>query len=243
MHRQRHNLRDGGLRGVVICLAHPEFSQVEVSGEVVHCGAGARLKAVAVEARRHGLSGLEFLEGIPGSVGGSLRMNAGAMGGAIFDRVESVRLMDFTGGISERGARELEVHYRECPALKTHIAVGARLRGLPAGSTPIVERMNAFNKKRWESQPAQPSAGCIFKNPESIPAGRLIDELGLKGTRLGGAMVSDVHGNFIVNLGGATARDVLGLIEIVRRRAREVRGLELRTEVEIVGSDEPVSRA
>ena len=97
--------------------------------------------------------------------------------------------------------------------------------------------MEAGNRKRWESQPAQPSAGCIFKNPADLPAGKLIDELGLKGTRVGNAMVSDVHANFIVNLGGASAREVLELIEVVRSRAKEKRGIDLHTEVEILGQD------
>ena len=96
-------------------------------------------------------------------------------------------------------------------------------------------RMDGYSQKRWESQPRQPSAGCIFKNPKSIGAGRLIDELGLKGTRVGGAAVSDVHGNFIVNEGNATARDVLALIEVIRGRVRAARGIELETEVEILG--------
>src|SRR5262249_25068564 len=96
-------------------------------------------------------------------------------------------------------------------------------------------RMQQFSRKRWESQPAAPSAGCIFKNPKTIPAGRLIDELGLKGARVGGAMVSDVHGNFIINDGHATAQDVLNLIEIIKERARSARGIDLETEVEILG--------
>ncbi|MBC8002757.1 MAG: UDP-N-acetylmuramate--L-alanine ligase, partial [Opitutaceae bacterium] len=234
-------VRDGGIRGVVICLAHPSFSRIEVVGDRLHCGAGARLKAVSVEARRRNLTGLEFLEGIPGSVGGSLRMNAGAMGGWIFETVESIRIMDHAGTLHDRPAIEVEAHYRVCPLLKTNIAIGAVLKGTATDPESVAGRMNTFNKKRWESQPAQPSAGCVFKNPSAIPAGRLIDELGLKGTRIGGAMVSDVHGNFIVNLGGATARDVLDLIEVVRRKAREDRGIELGTEVEIVGVDEPRS--
>ena len=117
-------MKDGGFRGVVICLAHAHFSRIEARGERLNCGAGARLKAVAVEARRNGLGGLEFLEGIPGSVGGALRMNAGAMGGAMFDVVESVRLMDFAGNVHERAAVELAAAYRSCPMLKTHIALG-----------------------------------------------------------------------------------------------------------------------
>jgi UDP-N-acetylenolpyruvoylglucosamine reductase len=95
--------------------------------------------------------------------------------------------------------------------------------------------MKAYSQKRWDSQPAAPSAGCIFKNPATIPAGKLVDELGLKGTRVGGAVVSDVHGNFIVNDGTATASDVLKLIDVIKARAREARGLDLHTEVEIVG--------
>ena len=228
-------IKDMGFRGVVICLAHPYFSRIEVVGERLHCGAGARLKAVAVEAKRHGLAGLEFLEGIPGSVGGALRMNAGAMGGATFDVVETVRLMDYGGTVQERSARELPVAYRSCAALREHVALSAVLRGAAGSREAIEQRMNEYSRKRWQAQPAAPSAGCMFKNPQAIPAGKLIDELGLKGTRVGGAVVSAEHGNFIVNDGAATARDVLELIEIIRRRVRAERGIELETEVEIVG--------
>lgn len=228
-------IRDGGLRGMVLCLAHPRFSQVEVTGERLRCGAGARLKAVAVEARRHGLAGLEFLEGIPGSVGGAMRMNAGAMGDWLFDVVDRIRFMDWEGRIHERQASEVNVEYRGCPLFKNHVALGAVLRGQAAPKEAIQARMEAFSRKRWESQPSQPSAGCIFKNPATVPAGRLIDELGLKGTRVGGAFVSDVHANFIVNDGTATARDVLALIEVIKDRARTVRGIELETEVQILG--------
>jgi UDP-N-acetylenolpyruvoylglucosamine reductase len=180
---------------------------------------------------------LEFLEGIPGSVGGALRMNAGAMGGAIFEAVESVRLMDFDGQVNERAVEELSPAYRSCPILKTHIALTAVLRGDPGRREVIEQRMNDYNRKRWQSQPAAPSAGCMFRNPASIPAGKLIDELGLKGARVGGAMVSAEHANFIVNDGTATARDVLALMEVVRHRARLERGIELETEVEIVGEE------
>lgn len=228
-------VKDGGFRGVVICLAHACFTRIELAGERLHCGAGAKLKAVAVEARRNGLTGLEFLEGIPGSVGGALRMNAGAMGGAIFDVVESVRLMGLDGVVCERSRRELPVAYRRCPTLKEHIALSAVLHGRPGAREAIEQRMNEYSRKRWQTQPAAPSAGCMFKNPASIPAGKLIDELGMKGTRVGGAVVSAEHGNFLVNDGGATAKDVLELIELIRQRARANRGIELETEVEIVG--------
>ena len=243
-------VRDGGYRGVVVCLAHESFSKIEflveqascLSGRLeacptIRCGAGAKLKNIAVEARRHGLSGLEFLEGIPGSVGGALRMNAGAMGSQTFEVVESVRLMDFDGNLREVKPPELSVKYRGCDTLKYHIALGAVLKGRPDSPESIAQRMSAFSQKRWASQPAAPSAGCAFKNPPSIPAGKLIDELGLKGTRVGGAAVSPEHGNFIVNDGNATARDVLELIAILQQRAKAERGIELQTEVEIIGAD------
>src|SRR5271169_5921467 len=116
-------VRDGGFRGVVICLSQPDFSRIEVEGGRLRCGAGARLKNVAVEARRNSLSGLEFLEGIPGSVGGALRMNAGAMGGATFDVIESVSLMDFDGVVRRWTPREMSVEYRSCDLFKDHIAL------------------------------------------------------------------------------------------------------------------------
>jgi UDP-N-acetylmuramate--alanine ligase len=228
-------IRDGGIRGVVISLAHETFSRVQIVGEHMHCGAGAKLKIVSVEARRAGLAGLEFLEGIPGSVGGALRMNAGAMGAWMFEVVEQIRFMDFSGVAHERKASEVNVEYRGCPLFKTHIALGAVLRGTPSSKEVIQERANQYNAKRWETQPAQPSAGCIFKNPKTVPAGKLIDELGLKGTKRGGAMVSTVHGNFIVNEGNATAKDVLELIDFIKQTAKAKRGIELETEVEILG--------
>lgn len=228
-------VRDGGFRGVVICLAQPEFCRIRVDGFRLHCGAGARLKNVAVEARRSGLSGLEFLEGIPGSVGGALRMNAGAMGGATFDLVELVRVMAYDGAVRELPPEEMAVAYRGCATLKSLVAVGAVLRGRPDSGESIAQRMSAFSQKRWSSQPAAPSAGCMFKNPAAMPAGKLIDELGLKGSRVGGARVSPEHGNFLVNDGHATAADVLGLIEFLQARVRTERGIELHPEVEIIG--------
>jgi UDP-N-acetylenolpyruvoylglucosamine reductase len=225
---------DAGFRGVIVCLAQPTLSGVAVDGHRLVCGAGARLKTVAVTARRHGLAGMEFLEGIPGSVGGALRMNAGAMAAETFDIVDSVRLMSFAGEIRELKPAEMAVHYRSCDTLKNHIALGAVLCGRPDAVEAITQRMDAYSKKRWSSQPAAPSAGCAFKNPAEIPAGKLIDELGLKGTRVGGAVVSQQHGNYIINDGGATARDVLELIALLQARVRAARGIELHTEVEIL---------
>ena len=231
-------VRDGGFRGAAICLKQPAFSEIVVDGAEISCGSGARLKQVAQAAKEHELGGLEFLEGIPGSVGGALRMNAGAMGGATFDSLISVRYMSHDGEIHERAATEVESGYRSCPLFRENIALGAVFRCEPADRESIQRKMDACSQKRWGSQPAAPSAGCMFKNPEQIPAGKLVDELGLKGFRIGGAMVSDVHGNFVVNAGGARAGDVLDLIARVKETALAERGIELRTEVEIIGEDD-----
>lgn len=228
-------IKDKGIRGAVICLAQPAFAKFEIIGEQLHCGAGVRLKTVSVEARRNGLAGLEFLEGIPGSVGGALRMNAGAMNAWTFDAVVSLRYMDYHGEIHSKLASEVPVTYRSCPLLTTNLALSAVFQGRPESKEEIEQRMKAYSQKRWNTQPAAPSAGCIFKNPATVPAGKLVDELGLKGTRVGGAVVSDVHGNFIVNDGTASANDVLKLIAFIKQRAQEARGLDLHTEVEIVG--------
>ena len=230
-------VRDGGVRGVVASLAQEAFARVDTEGDRVRAGAGARLKQVALEARRASLAGLEFLEGIPGSVGGGLRMNAGAHAAWTFDVLEAVRFMTPAGEVRECPASDVPARYRHCPFFTDHIALAAVFRGRPAAAAAIRARMDELNRQRWASQPRQPSAGCIFKNPETTPAGRLIDALGLKGARVGGAEVSPVHANFMVNTGGATARDFLELIEQVRARARAVAGIELETEVEIVGED------
>jgi UDP-N-acetylenolpyruvoylglucosamine reductase len=230
-------VRDGGFRGVVVCMNQAAFAWIEVIPPLLRCGAGARSKAVAVEARRHGLAGFEFLEGIPGGIGGALRMNAGAMGGSIFDAVESVRLMDWEGNVRECPGAEMGAVYRNCAALKTRIALNAVLRGQPDSPERIAQRMNEFSQRRWRSQPAAASAGCAFKNPETVPAGKLIEDLGLKGLRVGGASVSLEHANFIVNDGRATARDILDLIALIQRRVRAGRGIELESEVEIIGNE------
>lgn len=230
-------VRDGGIRGVVISLAHEHFSRIEIDGLRLTCGAGARLKNVAQEAKRQGIAGMEFMEGIPGNIGGGLRMNAGAMQSEMFAVVESVRFMDRAGEVHERPVGEVPVEYRHCALFDENIALGVVLRGRADEPAAIDERMQAYSQKRWASQPPKPSAGCIFKNPALIPAGKLVDELGLKGTRIGGAVVSAEHGNFIVNDGTATAKDVLALIEIIKQKVRQTRGIEMRTEVQIVGED------
>lgn len=230
-------IRDGGIRGVVISLAHEHFSRIEIADMRLTCGAGARMKTVAQEAKRSGIAGMEFMEGIPGNIGGGLRMNAGAMQSEMFAVVESVRFMDRQGNVHERSAGEVPVEYRHCALFDENIALGVVLSGRPDEPAAIDARMQTYSQKRWASQPPKPSAGCIFKNPAVIPAGKLVDELGLKGTRVGGAVVSDEHGNFIVNDGSATAKDVLALIEIIKQKVRQTRGIEMRTEVQIIGED------
>jgi UDP-N-acetylmuramate--L-alanine ligase/UDP-N-acetylenolpyruvoylglucosamine reductase len=228
---------DGGIRGVVISLSNDEFTRIEVDGERLVARAGARLKAIVAVAARHQLSGLEFMEGIPGSLGGALRMNAGAMGRQTFDVVEWVRYISYAGDTYDAEAKSLPVTYRSCPVFHNHIALSAILRGTKAERKAIDNRLKAFAQRRWASQPAKPSAGCIFKNPERIPAGKLIEELGLKGMSIGGARVSEVHGNFIVNEGRATASDVMQLIAAIRQRARQERGIDLEPEVMILGAE------
>ena len=228
---------DGGIQGVVIGLTNEEFSKVEVDGERVLARAGARLKTIVTVAARHGLGGLEFMEGIPGSLGGALRMNAGAMGKQTFDIVDWVRYISYSGDIYDTEAKNLPVAYRSCPVFHNHIALSAILHGTKTEKKTIDGRLRAFAEKRWSSQPAKPSAGCIFKNPAAIPAGKLIEELGLKGMAVGGARISEMHGNFIVNEGKATAGDVLQLIAAIRDRAQRERGIDLEPEVMILGSE------
>ena len=227
---------DSGVRGLTVRLNDKQFSGVEVEGDRIRCGAGARMKKIAIEARRNCLSGMEFLEGIPGTIGGGLRMNAGAWGGEMSQIVESINYMDMAGKVFEIGVKELHFSYRSCPLMQNHIALQAILLGKPDDMEAISNRMAVFSSKRWDAQPKARSAGCIFKNPDSIPAGKLVDELGLKGASEGGAMVSIEHGNFIVNKGGATAGDFLKLNEHIRQRAYDERGIDLKTEVQIIGS-------
>src|SRR5437870_5216086 len=182
-----------------------------------------------------GLGGVEWMEGIPGAVGGSLRMNAGAMGSQTFENVVRIRYLDANGEPHTKTRDELEVHYRNFPLLENNFAVSAAFRGHPAPAEEILRKLEASQEKRRTTQPAAKSAGCIFKNPDSCPAGKLVDELGLKNSCVGRARVSEVHGNFIVNDGGATAADMLELIEQIKSAAHTKRGIELETEVQIVG--------
>lgn len=231
-------VRDGGIRGVVAHLARGEFRKVEVRGRQIAAGAGVKLKEVAYAARDAHIAGFEFLEGIPGNVGGGLRMNAGAMGGETFDRVVSVRFVDPNGEFHTRTPAELDVHYRHVGVLEKNYAVSATFRGETGAPEEIESRLQESMKKRRTTQPKESSAGCIFKNPGPIPAGKLVDQLGLKGARVGAARVSEIHGNFIVNDGGATAADVLALINRVKETALRERNITLECEVQIIGEEE-----
>jgi len=228
-------VRDGGLRGVVVHPCGGDFDKIEVNGSEITAGVGAKLREVAYAAKTAGIGGLEWMEGIPGAVGGGLRMNAGAMGAQTFENVVRVRYLDANGEAHTKTRDELDVHYRNFPLLEKNFAVSAVFRGQPAPLEEIVRKLEASQEKRRTSQPAAKSAGCIFKNPDSCPAGKLIDELGLKNSRIGKARVSEVHGNFIVNDGGATAAEMLELIDRIKATARAKRGIELETEVQIVG--------
>jgi UDP-N-acetylmuramate--L-alanine ligase/UDP-N-acetylenolpyruvoylglucosamine reductase len=228
---------DDGVDGLVVALAHEAWSRFELrAGGRVWAGAGLRLKRLCGLAAAAGLSGFEFLEGIPGSVGGALRMNAGAMGGWTFDLVEEVELMTLNGEVRTLKRSEMHADYRHCAELLEAIALGALFK--PAGemaAEAISRQIELFKRKRRESQPREPSAGCIFKNPTGDSAGRLIDASGLKGERVGDAEISPVHANFIINRGGATSAEVIELIRRVRARVRGLQGVELEPEVMLYG--------
>jgi UDP-N-acetylmuramate--alanine ligase len=228
---------DEGVDGLVISLAHEAWSVFEPRGNGrIWVGAGLRLKNLCGLAVKAGLVGFEFLEGIPGNVGGALRMNAGAMGGWMFDVVEEVQIMSLDGEVQTLAKAAMHVDYRHCAELHHAIALGALLRPASQADAEAVSRqIDVYRKKRQESQPREPSAGCIFKNPPGTSAGRLIDECGLKGERVGDAEVSAVHANFIVNRGRASGADVLELVRRIRARVRQIKGVDLQPEVLLYG--------
>jgi UDP-N-acetylenolpyruvoylglucosamine reductase len=228
---------DEGVNGLVISLRHPAWETFEPQTDGrVWAGAGLRLKNLCGLAAKAGLVGFEFLEGIPGNLGGALRMNAGAMGGWMFDVVEEVKLMTLDGEILTLKKGEMQVDYRHCAQLHEAIALGSLLKpALQADAASIASQIEAYKEKRQKSQPREPSAGCIFKNPPNDSAGRLIDASGLKGERVGDAEVSTVHANFIVNRGNATSADVIALVRRVRARVELRQGVKLEPEVLLYG--------
>ncbi len=230
---------DEGVDGLVLSLAHEAWATFEPRTEGrVWAGAGLRLKNLCGLAAKAGLTGFEFLEGIPGNIGGALRMNAGAMGGWMFDVVEAVQLITLTGEVRMVPRAEMHVGYRHCAELHSAIALGALLRPATHADTEAVNRqIDVYKKKRLESQPRDPSAGCIFKNPAGNSAGRLIDQSGLKGERVGDAEVSTVHANFIVNRGAATSADLIALVRHIRARVHAAHGIDLEPEVLLYGKN------
>lgn len=230
-------IHDEGFNGLVVHLRAPHWQFIRrLDGDRLEVGAAVRLQALSTKACKWGLRGFEFLEGIPGSVGGALRMNAGAMGSWMFELVEEVRLVTKEGAYQCLPREACQVAYRSCHELTDAVAVSAVLRAPGNEDEAVIrERMRQFARKRLDSQPKDPSAGCIFKNPEGLHAGKLIDELGLKGYAVGKAEVSRAHANFIVNRGGASCADVLELIRNLRERVKAVHGVELEPEAILVG--------
>jgi UDP-N-acetylmuramate--alanine ligase len=231
-------VRDGGIDGLVIHPDGGDFARIEVDRKTYQITAGVAvgLKRLSGTAAKEGIGGFEWMEGIPGAVGGGLRMNAGAMGLETFEQVVRVRLVDGAGEIREVDPADMDVHYREVGRLKTQFAIAATFRGHASSQEQIQKLLDASASKRKTSQPIAASAGCIFKNPsKEWPAGKLVDSLGLKNTHVGAARVSEVHGNFIVNDGGASAADVLTLIERIKTAAWEQRQIRMETEVQVIG--------
>ena len=230
---------DEGVDGLVISLAHPVWQACEPRpGGRLWVGAGLRLGSLCGYASKAGLAGFEFLEGIPGSVGGALRMNAGAMGGWIFDVVEEVQFITLAGDVRTLPREKIRTGYRECGDLIEAIALGALLRPAATAESGAIDRqIEAYRNRRREAQPREPSAGCVFRNPAAGAAGKLIDELGLKGERVGDAEVSTVHANFIINRGQASAAEIIALIRRVRESVRQARGIILEPEVLLYGRE------
>jgi UDP-N-acetylmuramate--L-alanine ligase/UDP-N-acetylenolpyruvoylglucosamine reductase len=228
---------DEGVDALVVSLRQPAWETFEPRSDGrVRAGAGLRLKNLCGLAAKAGLVGFEFLEGIPGNLGGALRMNAGAMGGCMFDVVEEVQMMTFDGEIRTLQKADMHVDYRHCAELHEAIALGALLRpASQAEAGDIARQIDAYKDKRHKSQPREPSAGCIFKNPPGDSAGRLIDASGLKGERVGDAEVSPVHANFIVNRGHASATEIIELVRRVRARVEQAQGVKLEPEVLLYG--------
>ena len=226
---------DAGIRGLVIALGKP-FSRIEVRGNAIFAQAGARLSAVANAALAHGLTGLEFASGIPGSVGGGAYMNAGAYGGQLSDVLTEVELL--RDGMAVRvPASEMDFGYRYSAAMESGALItGATFALQPGDPEEIRARMDDLNGRRRDKQPLEyPSAGSTFKRPEGYFAGALIEQAGLKGCRIGGAMVSEKHAGFIVNAGNATAQDVFELIMRVQHTVLDRSGVWLEPEVRLIG--------
>ena len=230
---------DRGVRGVVLCLGQA-MGRVEFEGERVRACAGVLLPRLAKLAAGRGLSGLEWAGGVPGTVGGAVAMNAGAHGSDTSRSLVAAHLASSDGELVVCPGEELGFEYRKSRLVRAggYVVVAAEFRLEPGSVLEIEGRMKEFAARRRRTQPlGLPSSGSVFKNPPGDYAGRLIEAASLKGTRVGGAQVSTVHANFIVNTGDASADDVRRLIELVRRRVKEEFGVTLELEVELVGWD------
>jgi UDP-N-acetylmuramate dehydrogenase len=230
---------DQGIDGVVVVLAG-SFKEIRhdqtEEGPVIHSGAGASLGALLSYCRRNGLSGLEFAAGIPGSVGGGLVMNAGAFGGEMGERVLGLTVLTPRGETMPLDRSQLVFSYRALSLEPGTVITHARFRVETASPDMVTDRVAANLKERKRAQPVDdPSAGCVFRNPPNDYAGRLIELAGLKGSRIGGAMVSPRHANYIVNVGGATGADILALMDLVQRDVRRKHGVHLDPEIRVIG--------
>ena len=231
-------VRDKGIRGLVIKLGNM-FSGIEVEGNTIIFGSGTSLALASKKAASIGLSGLEFAVGIPGTIGGAVYMNAGAYDGEMAKVVTSVRIMDYQGNISELAASELDFAYRHT-ALQGRecIVTSVTVQLKPGDPEAIAAKMADFSQRRISKQPLElPSAGSMFKRPPGYFAGTLIDQTGLKGYTVGGAQVSTKHAGFVVNIGGATAADVLQLIADVQAKVCAAHGVHLEPEVLVLGEE------
>lgn len=232
-------VRGGGYRGVLISLTGLHGLEIRDNGEGnvrVEAEAGAALSELVTLSMYEGLTGMEFCAGIPGSVGGAVRMNAGAYGSEIKDVVVTVHLLDPAEGIRTITRDSLIFRYRNLDLPAETIIIGAAFRLKRGEQEKIAERIREILSLRKEKHPLEfRNAGSIFKNPRAIPAGRLIESAGLKGLRIGDAEVSAKHGNFIVNRGQASAAEVLSLIDLVQKRVFKATGHSLETEVRIIG--------
>ena len=229
-------VRDGGIRGTVLKIANVLNELQFEAPDQLTAGSGAACAKVARLAAELGLGGVEFLAGIPGTMGGALAMNAGAHGGEIWDWVESAETLDRNGRLQLRRRDDLNVSYRHValPTAEWFVRVRLRLQPGPAGQAS--RRIRELLARRAETQPTgEFSCGSVFRNPPGDYAGRLIDLCGLKGMRSGAARISEKHANFIINEGGASARDVENLITLAQARVRSEFNVELDPEVRIVG--------
>ena len=228
-------VRDGGIRGVVIATGQGLNGLRNLGGGVIEAEAGVPCTVVARQCARWQLGPAEFFAGIPGTVGGALRMNAGAFGGETWEKVIEVDVVDRRGQVRTRGRDDYQVAYRDVRSPLEEWFLAARFK-FAEQYTAAADRIRTLVSERKERQPlGLPSCGSVFKNPPGDHAARLIEAAGLKGTRVGGAEVSPKHANFIINTGGATAADIETLVGQVRAAVEARYGVRLDTEVQIVG--------